>query len=189
MTTFAKILLGLIIVTGAVLLVKGPSDKKMADNDESMEEITEESSDTETVVEDDKQMEEGSFSGSMKDLMSRGGEYKCTFASNTEVGTSTGTVYISGDKIRGDFESSVEVVSQTFKSSMINDGEFSYVWSSSMPGGFKTKNVEGDISGEESVDTGFDYNEQLDYKCVPWSVDNSVFALPDIEFTELNTEA
>lgn len=183
MTMFGKILLGLIILTGAVLLIKGPSKTQEVASD-----LDEVSDNTSVQESEDAQSEANSiFAGSFNDLMARGGEYKCTFVSNTEVGTSTGTVYIDGERIRGDFQSSVQITGQNIESSMINDGEFSYVWSSLMNTGFKVANSNDKTEGE-SVDTGFDYDQQLDYDCQSWNVDSSVFNLPEgVEFKEFPT--
>src|SRR5690606_31734166 len=76
----------------------------------------------------------------LSELTKRGGDYMCNVSHQTQVGTSNGTVYITGPKIRGDFTSSVEVpglVSMDVTSHMISDGEFIHTWTSLSNEGYK----------------------------------------------------
>jgi hypothetical protein len=123
----------------------------------------------------------GKFSGSMKDLVSKNQSMKCTFTHNTEMNNSKGTVYIGDGKLKGDFD--IHASGQNMKAFMISDGSTSYVWSSVLPQGFKVvlSNTENQNSTQPAQ--GVDYNQNLDYECVPWSVDSSYFVPPaDINF-------
>ncbi len=128
--------------------------------------------------------EDGSFSGSLADLMGRGGNWKCEFSHSVNGISSSGTVYVAGASIRGDFSSSVPQLATPVDSHMIQDGGYVYVWSSMMQGrGFKTKSAQGDASSG-SAQGGIDVNQMLDYTCAPWAKDASKFALPvGVEFT------
>ena len=176
MTIFGKILLGLILVTGAVLIIKGgPKD----------EVVVEDTIDAQAVVAEETPADDGAFKGSAKALMARGGDHKCTFTQVVENSTSTGTVYISGMKMRGDFKSDVSAAGTNIsvESHMISDGEFTWVWSSMMPTGMKMKI---DAEAGATADQGFDANQELEYSCVKWNRDASQFDLPSaVTFTEI----
>ncbi len=182
MTIFGKIILGLILLTGGIFLIKGSMEKK---DDVVLEEV-ENTENQESVESSENTQEENSiFSGTMKELISRGGNYKCEFTFNSDVADSSGVVYLSGNKLRGDFTSDEKVSGTQVKSYMVNDGEFSYVWSSIMPVGVKIKNNLTEDSSSQATQS-FDYNQKLDYKCESWNVDNSKFDLPaDVKFNEL----
>jgi hypothetical protein len=176
MTTFGKILLGLMLATAAVLVIK--SATKTSD-DAGI--VVEEAKDNSV----DKNPEtENKWSGDIYDLSKRGGDHVCTFSHSSEVALSTGTVYVSGEKIRGDFISNTKIgVDMKIESHMISDGDFVYSWSSMAPTGFKAKVIEGgSSSAPESV--GFNYNQKFEYDCNAWNVDSEKFVVPsDVKFT------
>lgn len=178
MTIFGKILLGLILITAVVLIIKGGNktdDSDLVNSDDD--------TDSEAMTDDTKA--DNLFNGSMKDLIARGGDYKCTFSHSTDVSDSSGTVYVSGQKMRGDFTSNEKVSGTTSESHMINDGEFSYVWSSAMPMGLKMK-ITNDTTAGADTTSGVDVNQKLDYSCEKWNGDASQFSLPaSVNFTEL----
>lgn len=113
-------------------------------------------------------------------LVEKGGSHKCTFSHTTQVGTSTGTVYIYGKKIRGDFVSKVSIAElpglNDIHSSMISDGESIYTWSSMTPEGYKAS-VQQETS-TTTTQTNVPTNQELDYSCTAWMVDESKFSLP-----------
>lgn len=179
MTLFGKILLTLILVTGTVLLIKGGSK-------EDLQTSGEEAAQEETVAKEET-VDENVFSGSLKDLITRGGNYKCEFTHSSDVADSSGTIFIAGEKIRGNFVSLAKPANAKVESYMITDGGFSYVWSSMMPMGMKIKIDMQNLPEVQNPTAGsFDYNQNLDYSCEPWTIDESVFTVPqDIKFTEL----
>ena len=183
MTLFGKVLLGLILATAGFLIIKGAGGT----GDEALlvpqeESITSESSEPVT--------QSGVFTGSTKDLMARGGNYKCTFAQEVENSKSTGTVYISGQKLRGDFKSDVTAAgaSMSVESYMISDGTSMWTWSSMLPTGFKMEVVK-DTTADGTTPMSqqmFDANMNLSYDCAPWTVDESKFVLPStVTFTTI----
>lgn len=115
-------------------------------------------------------------------IMGRGGNYKCTFSHKTDFSTSSGVVYIGGKKVRGDFKSSVSIGSiGDIESHMISNGDFVYTWSEMSPQGFKAKATQNLQSDNTSVPT----NQELDYKCDSWRIDEEMFVVPsDITFVE-----
>lgn len=118
----------------------------------------------------------------LMNLTKRGGDYKCTFSQTTSVGDSNGTVYISGKKIRGDFVSKVSIPSlsltETVDTYMISDGESVYTWSSMVPDGFKAPVSEDFKSGDSASLNNNPASQELEYTCVSWVVDESVFKIP-----------
>ncbi|MFA7216377.1 MAG: hypothetical protein WC095_00080 [Candidatus Paceibacterota bacterium] len=127
---------------------------------------------------------EESFTGSVLDLVNKGGNYECTFSHTTGVGTSNGTVYISGQKVRGNFVSEVSMANMTVRSYMISDETSVYTWTDMTSQGYKAPVSKG--ATEANTSQSFDYGQSLDYTCKGWVVDPSVFVLPsDIEFIEV----
>lgn len=174
-----KILIGVIVA--AVVLIGGYVVFSQQDTGER------EHRDGEHIEEDGAMMEEGSFSGSLFDLGARGGTYRCTFSHSSEVGTSNGTVYISGERIRGDFES----VAQGFaiESHMLALSGTIYSWSPLAPTGVKLPR--NDVEGEGGAAMSGDYadlQQAYAYDCEAWSVDESVFEIPSsVTFIEAGT--
>lgn len=118
------------------------------------------------------------FTGSFKDLLTRGGDWRCTLESTVGGAASSGTTYTSGGMVRADVEMSVEGYG-TMESHMIADGTNVYTWSPMMPFGVKASMTDSpvatpDTSGGESFDAAGAYS----YHCEPWSADRSMFELP-----------
>lgn len=119
---------------------------------------------------------------SLKDLISKGLAQSCTFSS----GGSSGTVYVSGGKVRTDYDTTVD--GKVTTSHMIVDGNTSYIWTEGQATGFK---MTFEASGTPSAETtnapaagGFDSSANMNYKCKTWAVDASQFALPaGVQFT------
>lgn len=179
MTLFGKILLGVILITAAVLVIKGGSK-----NDPELVTPVENEEVSEPTPANDV-----AFKGSMKDLIARGGEYKCSFTHSTDAGDSSGTVYISGMKMRGDFVSVITAGEASMESHMISDGEFTYVWSPAMPMGMKMKITE-EMTPSGTTVQAVPVDQELDYSCEKWNVVESQFSLPaGVNFTELKAAA
>jgi hypothetical protein len=112
-------------------------------------------------------------------LTRRGGDWQCTFNVENQISQSSGTVYVSGQTLRGDFASQVPQLNQTIDSHMIQNNGAVYVWTSLSPQGFKTEAAISTPGGAaEFQDQGVDINQTYDYNCMPWTVDNSKFELP-----------
>jgi hypothetical protein len=132
----------------------------------------------------------GAFSGSIADLSARGGEWKCTVDSSANTGAgqaiSSGTVYVSGKSVRGDFTTSVQGFG-TVESHMIADGSNVYVWSSAMSQGFKMNMTASGGSGSAATSgQGMDINQNYSYDCQPAQASASLFAPPaNISFTAI----
>lgn len=122
---------------------------------------------------------------SLKELMTRGQDIQCSWEDTTD--QSSGTIYVSKDKARGDF--SVMDENQTKIGHMILVSNTSHIWMDGDSRGFKVSlqnNTEADTSSSQGVDPNKDYN----YSCSSWEADNSLFELPaDVNFQEFNIPA
>lgn len=133
--------------------------------------------------------EEGSISGSILDLMKLGKSVKCSYSMDTDGNKMDGISYVSGEKVRGDFNVTGPE-DMKVESHMISDGQWAYIWSSAMPQGFKMKmtDMETQDSKVPTENTSLaTLQKKFDYKCENWTSDNSVFDVPaDVTFTDFN---
>lgn len=125
--------------------------------------------------------------GSIAGLIAAGKSVNCTM--NYPDGQGSGSVYVSGKKVRGDF--SVLAEGKEYKSSMIQDGDYAYLWSDADKKGTKIK-VSGLGSGSaptgaNSQSQAVNLDQQVDLKCSSEGVDASKFVVPsDVEFTDMS---
>ncbi len=184
--TLIIILICLGIFVGGLYLLQSMQNPEQNQNSET-ENVSEEISDQENNVQpNSKKM---AFSQFVKQK----GSYKCEVDQYLDSGYSqktTGTVFLSDGKIRGDFD--IAVQGMNLKTSLIVKDDFTYTWTSMSPVGRKMKvDAEGETGASNGVvDNGgsYSWNDQLigDYNCVDWNVDNSVFELPaGIQFQEV----
>ncbi len=177
-----KIILGILVLGGALFFIFS-SDKKDDVNNDISEDSSENIENSEDAISEnsmtDDEVKEFNEKTTLTKLMEKGGNYQCAFSHSTEVGDSTGIVFISNKKIRGDFVSKVSVPGigdmGDIKTYMISDGESTYTWSSMSSDGFKSPVADDapkDSTGSVSA------NQELDYKCVGWKLDESKFSIP-----------
>ena len=120
---------------------------------------------------------------SMKDLVASGVSQKCDFT-EPQSGTN-GTIYIAGGKVRGDFSSKTQA--GTIAGHMISDGTTVNTWMDGMSQGFKSSFTASAAPGNTDSQKGLDPDKKTDYKCSPWSADQSKFQLPSgITFTDMS---
>lgn len=134
----------------------------------------------------------GMFSGtgSFLDLIGMGRNVTCdfTYVAEETDGAAAGTVWVAGERMRGDFE--MQQAGETYYSHMIQDGEMIYTWSESPAGDFaivmpieEGEDVEADT---QEYSRPVDMNNEVDYDCRSWNVNASVFVPPsDIEFVTM----
>lgn len=137
--------------------------------------------DSNTEATADAESEASIESGSIESLIAAGRSQMCTFSSKEQDTQTSGTMYVSGGKMRGDFETDTGSGNKTV-SHMMYDGTTSYVWSDGSNMGFK---MALDTSDQTSAPTqGVDPKKNYEYHCEKWSTDNSKFELPsNVEFT------
>ena len=123
---------------------------------------------------------------SLSGLLALGKSQKCTFRSSAETADSSGVVYISGGKVRGDFDSTTKVGTNvsTVKSHMITDGDEIRVWSDGEEMGMLMKTAQApsgavDTQVQNTAPMPLDMNDSsVDYDCDMWVADASVFTPP-----------
>jgi hypothetical protein len=131
---------------------------------------------------------------SLADFFSMTGSQKCTFTDKTN--NSSGTLYIGDNKMRGDFQATDN--GKTTQTHMINDGTYVYLWIDGQKDGYKmstakVKNEAAQVStapGEQvpSQAQVVDMKQKADYSCGPWSVDATMFTLPQgVTFTDFSS--
>lgn len=127
------------------------------------------------------------LSGTLNQLIASGKDITCTFLQEESGAVAEGTVYIAakGEKIRGDFTMTQQ--GQTMTGSTIRRDGSNYSWGETPFGSFATKVAVDDTSSDkESFDLE---DEDINYTCSPWRVDNSVFNLPSgVNFDDINAE-
>lgn len=119
---------------------------------------------------------------SLRSLLSGDRSLSCDVSvAAPENGTMTGKIYISGQKMRGDFVAKVE--GREVQSYTVSDGSYSYNWSSLTSQGVKVRTDKTASSG--SKNEGADLDREMDVDCQEWSADNSKFEIPSaIQFIE-----
>jgi len=117
------------------------------------------------------------------EFVKQGGSYKCEVKQNLSDMENSGTVYLSGGMVRGDFQGIAE--GQAFDSHFIFRDGTSFTWSSLMPNqGYKVSEVNTEASSSNTY--SWDASQIGDYNCVAWNADASVFAVPtNITFQEI----
>ena len=146
------------------------------------------------IVTQNSQNEESFISGKITDLLSLGESLKCTYTLDEDVNKpgGEGTIMVSGTKMRGD--STIMISGDTgpgIDSHFISMDNTMYTWSSGSDKGIKITIDEKIMSGEDTTGEvpaeAQALQEKMDYKCLPWIADQSVFELPaDIEFTDIS---
>lgn len=131
----------------------------------------------------DKTTGEETVNTNLLDLVKQGKTLKCSFVTSSSAGESSGTTYVSGSYSRSDFTSKL-ADNTTMESHTITDGTYIYIWTAGSPQGTKMKIADlSDKSTTTKVDT---VSNSVDFKCAPWRVDSSLFAVPtDITFADL----
>ncbi len=126
-------------------------------------------------------------------LKQNNASYTCTVTEAMSDFPNKGTIHIVGaadkTKIRMQGEFEIVVERKTVKSYMIMKDGYSYSWSSMMPTqGVKIKLV---VDNTDPKNPTYNWNaDQIgDYDCKPWTVDESIFALPSsVTFREIKTQ-
>lgn len=158
---------GILVAVGAVLLLGGIYFFMTSKNKGAMDESA------------------GMMGGSttLMELMAKGISQKCTYKDVTDEYEASGTTYISGGKVRGDFTTTVGDQTQTGHT--IYDDKISYVWMDGQQNGYiiNSESTPSDEGEEVQTQKGIDLNKSIDYRCDSWNSDDSMFVPPtDVEF-------
>jgi hypothetical protein len=133
--------------------------------------------------------DESSFSGSVKDLLALGKNLKCTWTFENEQSQMAGTVYVSGTKSRTDMLVNAPQT-ENLTTHFISDGQTAYSWTDGQPQGYMFKINPDDQNTPDPENQQYrDWQNEYEYKCDTWSLDNSLFQIPqDIKFVDLNQQ-
>lgn len=162
----AVIFLILLVGTGAFFLFK-PTPKNQPEVKQNQTGSPAVQNNTENKTE--------AIKATLKDLLSAGKSTKCTFSTNTENTSVSGTVYAGNGKVREDFQSNA--AGSTMSGHLIVDSTSSYMWTEGSVQGFKF-DVSQVPTGSSSQSQAQDINKSMNFSCQGWSADNSLFTLP-----------
>ena len=130
------------------------------------------------VVTPGNTQEQATTPSSLRDLIAKGTSQSCTYSTDK----SQGTIYLSGGKIRGDFNITAgEANGQTTISHMIIMNNTNYLWTEGGKTGIKMSFDQNATPAPVTANTPtntFDANALNNYKCSAWVADESLFTLP-----------
>ena len=136
------------------------------------------------------QQSQGEQGGTLKDLFAMTTSQTCTFT-NTDGDSATGTVYVSGGKVRSDFSTATSEGAEQAMHMIVKD-QTSYLWGDALQGkgikmAFANMEAPTDTTKPASQQsTSLNTNQAVKYSCKPWVVDASVFELPTgVEFSDV----
>ena len=113
------------------------------------------------------------------EFVKQGGSYKCEVHQALSDFENTGTVYLSGGMMRGEFTTIAE--GRNMDTTFVYKDGFMHTWSNLMPGmGFKMK-ADPTLANNDAAASGtYSWNatEIGDYDCVVWTADASKFEIP-----------
>ena len=144
-----------------------------------------------TKNKDDKSMEKTdtqstSESTSINALLAQNKNLTCTYSSTDAEGNiNTGSIYISGKKLRGTF--STQAGGQAAKTgNVVRDDTYQYVWAEGQSSGIKAQiSVLATSASPPSSAEGANPNANYDFNCDSWKVDNKLFVAPkEVTFTD-----
>lgn len=130
---------------------------------------------------------------SINSLLAQKKNVTCTFSSTDGSGNQTsGTVYIAGERMRGNFNYQASGEAEQ-KSNVLRDNEYQYFWQEGVETGFKMGISEMESSDDSKKDNNqsqaVDQNIKYDFDCSDWSVDESMFNVPDnVKFTDYSNQ-
>lgn len=133
-----------------------------------------------------------SMTGTLGSLLGLGKNLQCTFAYRDETTFSQGTVYVAGERMRGNFNTTIDETE--YGSHMISTNQKVYVWNDEQTQGIVMDAANPDEVDLPDVDIGtdtntsndVDFNKDYDYQCDTWIPDNKMFEIPaEIEFINI----
>ncbi len=119
-----------------------------------------------------KQEQANQKSTTLKELMGQSVSQKCTFNDPTVPGDSSGVVYMSNNKLRGDFQAKTD--GRTINSHMITDGKYNYIWMDGGSMGVKMSLSEPQSAGQAEAQL----NNQMNFSCEAWTASDEILTPP-----------
>jgi len=132
---------------------------------------------------------------SIAQIMEGGDSMKCTFSQNDQYAVQSWTMYVDGQKVRGDYTATGTDVNATpWNGHILSDGEWHYNWGTYQGQNVATKvklsSIETDVNVNSNTNVQtYDYDQSTNMDCDDWRVDNSLFVPPsDVSFTDLSAQ-
>ena len=120
----------------------------------------------------------------LKDLLAKGKNQKCSWTFQDNSQTITGIIYVSGNK----FKQEMAVVDPSTKKATvmdtISDGANMYIWNSET----NSKGIKMKITEDKAPATGsVDWNKQYQYQCSTWTVSEGELTVPTkVQFSDVS---
>lgn len=168
-----------LLIGSAFFFMKRPSTSTKTDSSTGSMMNKDEDSDNDN---DTSMMPNGK--NTLMGLMGMSKSLQCDFDYTTEgKAGSKGKIYISGKKVRGEFEN--EVDGKPTMMSMMQDENYTYVWGTVMPEGIKIAVPKDSKTPQQNQ--YFDPNQPMNVNCKTWGVDQSKFVVPsDVTFRDMS---
>lgn len=182
MAKIIALVFGVVVVAaGAYLLLSTPAYSPETDEGTAT---------SETVPREDTSLSSGT--GTFADLLALGENITCTFMfEDPEVrNTTEGTVYIAGERVRGDFTAEQDGGMYDFHT--IHTDATGYMWGSGPEGNmaylFPLSKADDQTTTSETYESDpFQSDEQMTYECDRWSVDEGMLTPPsDVTFQDFS---
>lgn len=180
--TIIAIIVAAVIVLGGGYYFMSSGSYRMADTTERVGDMDgdglPDTDQTDTPTNPKMAPSAAAFTGSFFDLATRGGNYTCDVGSAGAANDTTGTVYVSGTNLRGDF--TTVAGGKTTTSHMLKLADTMYVWSSAMPQGImmKATAMMGQSGATAAQGSGVSGTQSYGWNCSATGADASKFAKP-----------
>jgi hypothetical protein len=183
------LIIGLVIIVLAVLAFLYSKKSTTPETGDTNQQTTT----TQTQPEEEKPTNQPS---SLLDILKTKQTLNCKYSSSAGGMTTTGDIYISGEKIHADLETK-SADDTTILNHMVSDGTYMYSWSSASNQGIKmnykdmqdkyTNTETSGSSDKPSNNADLLFENMGNYQCNPWIEDPTTFHIDDdIQFTDLS---
>jgi len=115
---------------------------------------------------------------SVESIRLTGKNYQCVFTKSDDASKITGTLQITQNELRGDFDLTLN--DKNFASHLIETGDTAYTWTSLEPIGLKSPIIKSITQNSSPADQAelVGTQDKMDFTCSPWNVDTKVFEIP-----------
>lgn len=192
------IIAGMIVIAGIGLVFMRNNDDRKNDSASPKDELNVKG-DNEKENGKNEKNGENSFSGTIKDLLTKKTAMKCTAEYDLEGEKQSQTIYSDGKNMR--MEVNAKIAGNDNKVFVIVKDDWEYIWNeSNVPGmavpatGMKIKFSELDKPKQSdqpafNENGGINMERSMQFFCLPWTVNASLFDLPgDIEFNDFTDQ-
>lgn len=132
--------------------------------------------------------QEAGKKGSLKNLLALGVSQKCTYTITEQGMTSSATIYLSGETMRVDSQTTTS--GKTESARMLIANKIMYIWGDGMPQGIKMPIPDANTPTSQNTQGNvqmIDLDKEMNYSCSPWSADASYFTPPaNVKFMDMS---